>query len=58
MDAAEKRLLDLTVELWNGFFDLPDLHPADREEMARDIHDIQHRIMARATRRAHPDHFR
>lgn len=51
MTEDEEKLLDLTVRLWNGFLALPDHHPTDRDEMCRDIHDIQHRLMARATRR-------
>lgn len=44
--------------LWNGFVELDSSHPADNEEMSRDIHDIQHRIMARAVRRSDKTRFR
>jgi hypothetical protein len=54
----ERRLLQLTVALWNGFVELPDLHPSDRAEMCRDVHNIQHRLMARAVRRGDPNYFR
>lgn len=55
---AELRVIDMTAELWNAFLDLGDNQFSDREEMARDIHDIQQRIMARLARRLHPEKFR
>jgi hypothetical protein len=55
---AERALLDLTVQLWNAFLALPDRHPADAEEMQRDIHNIQHRVMARVAVRENPEYFR
>lgn len=54
----ELRIIDMTADLWNAFLDLGDHHPSDRDEMARDIHDIQQRIMARLARRLHPKKFR
>jgi hypothetical protein len=53
----ELEILQRTAELWNLFCALPDRHPSDAEEMARDIHSIQHRIMSRLAVRAHPDFF-
>jgi len=53
----EQELILLTATLWNKFCELPNRHPSDAVEMARDIHDIQHRIMARAAVRAHPEIF-
>ena len=58
MTDDEKRVLELTALLWNAFIALPDRHPADAEEMQRDIHNIQHRVMARVAVRAHPEFFR
>jgi hypothetical protein len=51
------KVLDLTAQLWNAFLDLPDRHPSDAEEMAHDIHNIQHRVMARLAVRTHPELF-
>ena len=58
MTEAEKRLLQMTADLWNAFLDLPDRHPSDAEETQRDIHNIQNRIMARCAVRSCPDLFR
>lgn len=54
---AEQAVMAATADLFNAFVALGDHHPADIEEMTRDIHDIQHRIMARLTRRAYPRAF-
>ncbi len=53
----EKQLISMTAEIWNKFCELPVIHPNDAAEMGRDLHDIQHRIMARAAARLHPDLF-
>jgi hypothetical protein len=57
---AELKVIELTADLWNAYVALAvsDRLPSEREEMARDIHSIQQRIMARSARRAHPDIFR
>jgi len=47
----------MTADLWNAIADLGGLHRCDLEETARDIHNIQNRIMARVAKRAHPDVF-
>lgn len=41
-----KELLIITANLFNKFLELEDVHPNDNAEMARDIHDIQNRILA------------
>jgi hypothetical protein len=43
----EQKVLDLTARLWNEILKLPVIHPSDRAEYQRDIHDIQNRIAAR-----------
>ena len=48
----EKTILQTTVVLWNAICKLEELHPQDREEACRDIHNIQNRIMARPELRA------
>ena len=55
---AERGIINLTAELWNATSALPDQHPCDLNELQRDIHNIQNRIMARLARRAHPEVFR
>lgn len=54
----EQAILQKSAELWNLFCTLPDKHPADSDETARDLHNIQNRVMARCavrnTRPAHP----
>lgn len=57
MTDQEKKLIWLTAELWNEFLSLPDRHPSDAQEMERDIHNIQNRIMARVAVRSNPDIF-
>lgn len=51
MTDQERRIIEMTVELWNALLDLPKEHDADNLEDMRDIHDIQNRVLARATRR-------
>ncbi len=43
----ERDAVNLTVKLWNTLHALPKMHPADLQEHARDIHNIQNRIMSR-----------
>lgn len=47
MTKEEQDILNMTADLWNAILDLPVLHPLDMKETQRDIHNIQHRIMAR-----------
>lgn len=53
----EQALLELTAQIWNGFARLGDKHPSDLEELHRDLHNIQNRIMARVASRANPELF-
>lgn len=43
----EKKVINLTVDLWNEVLKLPTIHPELGPEIARSVHDIQARIMAR-----------
>jgi len=40
------KAMDLTVDLWNTIVSITDKHPADEQETARDIHDIQNRLFS------------
>ena len=55
--AQEFEVLKMTAELYNALMALPDKHPSDADDSARDIHAIQNRVMARLAVRAHPDFF-
>lgn len=58
MTPEEKEVIDLSARLWNALIALPDPHEWDNQEHMHDIHNIQARIMARSTRRDHPETFR
>lgn len=47
MTDQERKIIKMTADLWNEFMALPVCHPMDREETARDIHNIQNRVYAR-----------
>lgn len=60
---AEHRAMDLTSELSRTLRSLiqPEKNSTragDWAETAADIHRLQHRIMAQAAARAHPDRYR
>lgn len=57
MSDNERALLAITARLWNLWCLLDARHPSDDEEMMRDVHSIQNRIMARVAKRADPDFF-
>ncbi|MBC7907039.1 MAG: hypothetical protein H7Y60_09880 [Rhodospirillaceae bacterium] len=57
LTTKEQRAIELTAQLWNVLVELGGHHPADMAETARDIHNIQNRVMARVACRAHPDLF-
>ena len=50
---AEMRVLDLTAEVTNAFYDLPSDHPryGSMDEFVRHMHCIQDMVLARATLR-------
>lgn len=52
MTDQERAALELTAELYKALLALPVDHPSDMAENVRNLHDIQNRLMARATYRA------
>jgi len=57
LTGQELEILRLTAEIYNLASKLPRQHPSDMEELAREIHSIQNRVMARLSARAHPEIF-
>lgn len=53
----EREVIRITAALYNALAALPVQHPADMDESIRDIHNIQNRVMARATARADTSFF-
>ena len=52
---AELALFKFFREFWEGFNALPQLHPADADEVAFHLHALSRIIGMRAAHRAHPD---
>jgi hypothetical protein len=57
LTAAEVEVLHLSADLFNAIHALGDHHPSDMEELTRDIHNIQNRVMARVAARSLPGFF-
>lgn len=53
----EFKLIEMLADVWNGYLELLEQHPCDRQEFCDAIHRLQHLIMIRETRRNHPDMF-
>ena len=53
----EKKVLDLTTDLWNTYIKLSVQHPEDQDEFRHALHVLQHLVMIREPRRNHPDLF-
>lgn len=51
----ELALFGFFREFWTGFSALPQLHPADLDEVAFHLHALSRIIGMRAAHRAHPD---
>lgn len=51
MTEAEADCWAMAAELGGKLFDLPELHPLDKQEIANEIHVIQHRLLSRPTYR-------
>ena len=51
LNPDEQHVIDLTVKLTNAFCQLPEEHPADKEEFVQAIHRIQDMVMSRPVRR-------
>ena len=52
---AEADCWELAAELAGKLFELPQLHPMDRQEIATAIHVIQYRLLSRPTYRKYKD---
>lgn len=51
MTEQEKKVLNLTANLWNEFLQLETIHPSDRPDVMFHIHAIQNIIFAREGQR-------
>jgi hypothetical protein len=51
----ELALFGFFRDFWQGFSALPQLHPADLDEVAFHLHALSRIIGMRAAHRAHPD---
>jgi hypothetical protein len=52
---AEADCWELAAELAGKLFELPQLHPMDRQEIATAIHVVQYRLLSRPTYRKYKD---
>jgi len=57
MNEEEKKLVEMSRNLWNEFFDLPEYLPSDKEDFVFHIRAIQAIIMQRVAVRVNPDEF-
>jgi hypothetical protein len=55
MTEAEADCWDLVAELAGKYLSLPELHPMDKDEMARVFHVIQYRLLSRPTYRKYKE---
>ena len=51
----EQALFGFIRSFWHGFDSLPQLHPADRDEVAFHLHALSRIVGMRAAHRAHPE---
>jgi hypothetical protein len=51
----EQRVLRIPGEFYRAFKALPQLHPADLDEVAFHVHALSRIVAMRAAHRAHPD---
>jgi hypothetical protein len=51
----EHRVLRMPGEFYRAFKNLPQLHPADLDEVAFHVHALGRIVAMRAAHRAHPD---
>jgi hypothetical protein len=56
-EEIEKRIVDLSADIWNEFLTLEQTHPSDIEDLSKAIHDIQKIIAVRMARRSNPSTF-
>jgi hypothetical protein len=55
LTADELALFSFFRAFWDGFSALPQLHPADADEVAFHLHALSRIVGMRAAHRAHPD---
>lgn len=53
----EQEVLDLLIEAWNKYLDLPVQHNDDNNEFEKGIHQCQQIIALRVARKAEPEIF-
>jgi len=53
MTEGEADCWELAAKTAGAFFDLPELHPMDKQEVATAIHVIQNKLLSRPTYRAY-----
>lgn len=51
----ERKILDLTAEIWNEYTLLDEVHPDEFEELRLFVHQIQYLLARRVARRAEPE---
>jgi hypothetical protein len=52
---AEADCWELTAKAAGKYFELPELHPMERQEIANAIHTIQYRLLSRPTYRKYKE---
>ena len=57
LTVKEINIIEKLADCYNSFIELEDQHPSDEEDFSRHIHVLQRHVMARSTRREHPDLF-
>ncbi len=53
MTEREADCWELAAKTAGAFFDLPELHPMDKQEIASAIHIVQNKLLSRPTYRAY-----
>lgn len=57
MNEEEKKVIDVSAELWNSFLKLEKYHPDDIHDVRFHIHAIQNIVMGREAVRNNPNLF-
>jgi hypothetical protein len=55
MTEAEADCWELAAKLAGKFFELPEMHPMDKQEVATAIHVIQYKLLSRPTYRKYKE---
>ncbi len=51
----ERKVLELTADVWNEYQKLDEVHPNEFDELRLFVHQIQYLMARRVARRADPD---